>query len=548
MPDPITFSGVADGAQAVQTIMVENLGSHAVSVGCVYLKSLGRSSCGAGSALFGIGSPSATLPVNLAAAGSGVSSFTFPLTYAASGGPADGDELDVEGTPVGATAVETARAPIVGDQSVGPCQLAISPATVNFGTVTIRSPVTKTVTFRNGGQSSCTLGGLAIDPSSGAGFGLSATQAAALSIPAGGATQVPVVFKLAGMGTAMQSQGDLDYHSNDPNHAAGQVPLIAHLDPTNPYAAGWPKWHTDNNNSGQTVSDTSGNTGAVIWKYAGLTSAVQINADGKGHANCGGEAYVNSPIVIADPGGSGAYTVSQLSLDGTLYMLSADGGLLWTKKLRAPRRGDPHPSTPAASKAGNLWVMSGSDGDGKQIYYLSPLGTVEYSASYGEDGFDATPGLGPDGTLYQADDDGQRNSGSDPYSAIAFSASSAGSVNLIAGLSLPLTDESERFGIAIGNDSTSYWGNNGQFFAIGAPASGFKQLKGWPPSGVTIVENSKDDNAVGPVFSDLALDPLNTGFVYTYSSWEDSTPTNCLPFVGCQAGPPLLPCRGSSRR
>jgi outer membrane protein assembly factor BamB len=52
------------------------------------------------------------------------------------------------------------------------------------------------------------------------------------------------------------------------------------------------------------------------------------------------------------------------------------------------------------------------------------------------------------------------------------------------------------------------------------------------------VDNSGDQNALGPVFSDLALDPNGTGFVYTYSSWEDGTPSNCRPSGRCQEGPP----------
>ncbi len=535
VPDPIGYAGVAQGGLATQTITVSNLGTSPVSIGCLYLESLGSSRCGAASALFRIGAASTALPAVLAPAGAGVSSLTFPLTYVASGGTSDADALDVEGVPVGATAVETARAPITGNQTIGPCQLSVAPAAVNFGTVTIAGPVTKSVTFHNGGQSACALGGLGIDPSSATGFGLGPSQPIAISVPAGGSVPVAVTFQLSGTGSATSVQGDLDYQSSDPNHAQGQVPLMASLDPANPYAAGWPKWHYDNNNSGQTVSDTAPNNGSLVWKYPGLTSAVALNAAGKGGADCGGEAYVNSPVVVGDAAGSG-YTVLQLSLDGTLYSLGANGTLLWKKKLSSPQ-GDPHPSTPAASKGGNLWAMSGSDGSGKQIYYLAPSGAVLYSAAYGEDGFDATPGLGPDGNLYQADDDGARGSGNDPYSAMAFSASSGGVVNLIAGLSLPLTAESERFGIAIGNDSVSYWGNNGQFFAIAAPASGFGQLGAWPAKGVTLVDSSKDDNAVGPVFSDLALDPLGTGFVFTYSSWEDSTPTNCDIF-GCQAGPP----------
>jgi outer membrane protein assembly factor BamB len=541
VPNPISYSGVAPGAQATQSITVSNLGTNAVTVDCIRLGSLGNSrgsnACGAASDLFYIGASSVALPATLAPAGTAASSLTFPLTYTASGGTSDGDELDVDGTPVGATAIETARAPIVGDQSLGPCQLSVSPPTLNFGTVTVTAPVTKAVAFHNSGQSSCGLTGLAIDRSSSAAFGLVQGQPSAFSIPAGSTVAVAVVFQLSAAGGMSPSHGSLDFQSGDPSYPTGQVPLVAYLNPANPYAAGWPKWHFDNNNSGQTTSDTSGNAGNVLWTYPGLTSAVDLNAEGKGGSVCGGEAYVNSPVVLGDPTGAGPYSITQLSLDGTLYVLSADGGLLWKKKLSSPQ-GDPHPSTPAAPKDGSLWVISGSDGDGKQIYYFSPAGSVQYSAYYGEDGFDAAPGLGPDGTLYEADDDGQLGSGTDPYSAIAFSAAGGASVNLIAGLALPLTAESERFGIAIGNDSTSYWGNNGQFFAIAAAANGFGQLPAWPANGVTVVDNSGDENALGPVFSDLALDPNGTGYAFTYSSWEDGTPSNCRSSGRCQEGPP----------
>ena len=63
---------------------------------------------------------------------------------------------------------------------------------------------------------------------------------------------------------------------------------------------------------------------------------------------------------------------------------------------------------------------------------------------------------------------------------MAFQASASGAVSLTNGLPLPLTSESERFGVAIGDDSTSYWGNNGQFFGVTAPAPGFGLIPAWP--------------------------------------------------------------------
>ena len=42
---------------------------------------------------------------------------------------------------------------------------------------------------------------------------------------------------------------------------------------------------------------------------------------------------------------------------------------------------------------------------------------------------------------------------------------------------------------------------------------------------MTVASNTSDKNAVGTVFSDLALDPINTNFVYAYTAWEDGTCT-----------------------
>ena len=38
------------------------------------------------------------------------------------------------------------------------------------------------------------------------------------------------------------------------------------------------------------------------------------------------------------------------------------------------------------------------------------------------------------------------------------------------------------------------------------------------------VAGSADNGKVGSVFSDLAIDPVNTGFVYAYAAWDDGPP------------------------
>jgi hypothetical protein len=149
---------------------------------------------------------------------------------------------------------------------------------------------------------------------------------------------------------------------------------------------------------------------------------------------------------------------------------------------------------------------------------------------YGSDGFDACPGLANDGTLFEGDDDGSSVKGSgasgDPYSAIAFSWNGT-TAQVTGGLALPLSIESERFGVVIGADDTSYWGNNGQFFAVSPPASGFTQVAGWPAAGVTLASNATAYAAYTgtAVVSDLALDSLTTGYLYAYSAWEDEVGT-----------------------
>ncbi len=126
------------------------------------------------------------------------------------------------------------------------------------------------------------------------------------------------------------------------------------------------------------------------------------------------------------------------------------------------------------------------------------------------------PLVGNDGTLYEADDDAAVGS-TDPYSAVAFT-SNGTSVTVSAGLFLPITAESERFGIALADDGTSYWGNNGQYFALTSPGSGFKLVATWPATGVTVA--TAPATASSSVTSDVAIDGRVNNYVFAYSAWE----------------------------
>ena len=540
-PDPVGFGVLPAGTAVTQLVTVTNAGSNAALVGCVYLKTLRNNACAGASSVYAFGTvPTGTV---LSAAGSdgGPNSVTFPLVYTSSGN-VDTDELDVDYTPATSFTVKTATDPISGGEALSPCALTFAPTSINFGTVTLGTPLTKSTTLTNGGGSVCTLSGIALDGASDPSYSLPASQVAAFTLAPGASATLSATFNLNNSNTPNQRRGDIDYQSNDPAHPTGQIPLTAALSSANPYATGWPKWHYDNHNSGQTGADTSNNTGAVVWKHPGLLSAAALTASGNSNQYTTGNSdceftNLSTPVVADPPPGSSsagarptAFTRSVL--DGTFYALDQNGNQLWTQKLSDPSN-DAHPSTPAVLKGGNIWAVSGSDARTSAkapidaLYYLSPSGQVLSAAPYGEDGFDACPGLGADGTLFEADDDGEvgKSTSTDPYSAIAFTPTSS-SVTPAAGVPFPLTTESERFGVAIADDDSSFWGNNGQFFGVTPPGSGFALMSGWPAAGVTLTSNATDPNATGPVFSDLALDPLNTGFIYAYSAWEDGVGSN----------------------
>ena len=197
-------------------------------------------------------------------------SFTFTVNYTPSGGNGDLDELDVSYASQGSTASKTATDPILGNQALNPCMLSVKPATLSFGTVGLGTPLTKSVTLSNAGESDCNISGVVLDPASDPSYSLASGQAGSFTIAAGTSATIGVTFSLNNSNTPNQRKGDIDYQSNDPSHATGQIPLIAYLQTNSPYANGWPKWHYDNNNSGKTSADTSNDTGQILWQYTGL--------------------------------------------------------------------------------------------------------------------------------------------------------------------------------------------------------------------------------------------------------------------------------------
>ncbi|MHB8420582.1 MAG: choice-of-anchor D domain-containing protein [Myxococcales bacterium] len=512
-PSPVNFGSWPVGASPppTQTLTATNTGTEPLTVT--------RMGTYNANGIFTLSNGPA-LPATLQPMGS----VGFTVTYVPSGqAGGDSDEVLATWTVADTTvAVRTAQDQLSGNQSLQPCSLALSPSSLSFGNVAPNSPSTKQLSLMNKGLSACQVAGIALGSGTDPYFSIPATQPLSFALQPGSTATVAVTFSPASSSPPLKRTGTLTFQTGDPANPNATVPLSAVINNVTVYSAGWPKWHFDNGNTGQTQADTSSLTGNVAWKF-------QVGAPGSsgGSRRLGGSTYIASPVV--DQNGN----VYQVALSGMLDAVDPTGKSLWGVQLSDPSQ-DSHPSTPAILANGSMFVMSGSDahnggrgGGGSTttvttLYFISPQGAVEFSEPFGEDGFDACPGLGNDGTLFEADDDGpaSSNGSGDPYSALAFSANGS-SVSQIGGLALPISTESERFGIVIANDDSSYWGNNGQFFAVSPPASGFQQVAAWPASGVTLA--TAPFGAVGSVVSDLALDLNNTGNVFAYSAWEALT-------------------------
>src|SRR5262249_38317659 len=151
---------------------------------------------------------------------------------------------------------------------------------------------------------------------------------------------------------------------------------------------------------------------------------------------------------------------------------------------------------------------------------ISSAGAVQYSTTYGIEGFSATPGFGTSGTLFEADDDGIPGNGQpdDPYDAVAFSVA-GGQAQLVRGYKIPFTlgiSSGERLSVVIDRDDTSYWCSGAQCFGLTPPAQGFAPIPGWPKAGITI---APPPFGATDVISDLAMDPNPGGFLFAYDAW-----------------------------
>ena len=161
-------------------------------------------------------------------------------------------------------------------------------------------------------------------------------------------------------------------------------------------ASVWPKFHQGNSCTGLSSVYTH-TTGAVRWT-ARFGAAREAASAG---------AYVGSPTLAADG------TVYQVGGDGAGGHLSAfepvKGAVRWRAPISAPSagRGLSIETTPTVVADGSIFVLSGSENRSVTHFFkVSAQGSVLWSDPGGyTDGFDSSPALGADGTLYLAYDD-----------------------------------------------------------------------------------------------------------------------------------------------
>ncbi|MHB1844935.1 MAG: outer membrane protein assembly factor BamB family protein [Deltaproteobacteria bacterium] len=354
-------------------------------------------------------------------------------------------------------------------------------------------------------------------------------------------------------GSPLTRSGTLDFQTGDPANPTAAVPLTATVQNNVAYAPGWPKWHHDNGNTGLTTANTGNLTGSIAWKYfVGVPPTVGFCANATCTSRiCVPSTYINSPVV---DGQGNVYQVGMnatglstcadslqaYGTSSTLYSISAAGAQNWATSV-SQIAFDPHPSTPAILASGNLEVAaageiptpSGSTAPSVLYDVTGATGAIVAQQPFGEDGFDGSPGVGNDGTLFEGDDDGLPAAGglpalgTDPYDLLAFKIQANGQFAPVGQIQLPFyngkQNGSERFGVTIGSDDTSFWCNDGQCLALSPPGSGFAPLSGWPSGGVTV--SAGDSTTIsgldGLVVGDLAVDFQNTGNVYAYGAWED---------------------------
>jgi outer membrane protein assembly factor BamB len=498
-PSPVSFGQVLVGSTTSQEVTGTNTGTELLTVTSLRTEN--------NNGIFVI-SQAPSFPLTLDPS----QAFDLIVSYTPSASDGGNQDQLLGVFTVADPAVEprTVQDQLAGSPAPGPCSLSIVPTAVNFGNVAVGVTALKEVTLSDMGNVPCQVSQIAFSASTDPYFGLGAGQATLMTLQPGAPQTISVSFSPTSQNGPPVRLGRLTFQTGDATNPNATVPLSATIQNPSVYADGWPKWHLDDFNSGQSSANTLWLQGVVAWKF-------KIGVPGSGRT------YINSPVISTVTGLNPApgYLIYQVNTQGVLYGLANNGALAFMTALSG-LSDNPQPSTPAVLADGSIVVALGSAGNPSNLYYLSNTGIVTFSAAFGNGGFDSCPALSQDGTLLLADAYGASAAcggvaGSDPFSALAFTANAAGAWIQAAGLALPFSKVAGSFGVAVDANDNSYWGNDGTFFAVSSPAAGFAQVVPWPACGMTLTP------AGVSAVSNLELDAAVTGNLYAYSAWEVGT-------------------------
>ncbi len=440
-PNPVTFGQVQPGNSVTVQITGTNTGTENLNVVGLTTQT--------GDPAFSIAA-APTLPVALTPG----QTFTITIQYAPTNANGDQDTLvGVFTVADPAVGQRPANDPLNGNAPAGPCNLAINPRSVSFGYVTVGKSATKGVVLQNTGTGTCHVANVALASGTDPYFAL-VSPPASIAIPASTTATIQVSFAPTSANAPTLRKGTLEFASDDPNNGTASVPLVGSIQNTF-YAGSWPKWHRDNGNTGLSNANTAATTNHVQWKLS-------LGAPPK---NSWGQAtYIMSPVLAADD------TVYQLGFapsgqtNGNLYAVNhTTGQIVWQTPVTGPEN-SAQESTPTVLSNGNIFLMTGGEQHNvPQFYQISPSGSVLWSTANSDDGYDSCPGLGYDGTLYEADDDLK--------AIVAYTNTTSGTptIKWTGALGCATSDWNcwlESFSGAIGPDGSSYWSAGGDAMAM----------------------------------------------------------------------------------
>ncbi|HUB07176.1 MAG TPA: choice-of-anchor D domain-containing protein [Myxococcales bacterium] len=490
-PASLSFGTVAVGTQAVETLGLANGGETACTISAIALA--------AGSDPAFAVDPATPATLSIAPGGTGSLSVDFLVASALPPLVRNGT-LTFQSTDPNQPTLSVPLTATLSNQGF-PCSLTVSPASLNWGTVSPNTPTGLQVLVTNVGSQSCQVSSIALSTTTDPTFTLASS--AGFSLAAGQANGIGVQFDAPNASAPNLHTGDLLFATTDPTQPNVDVPLTAQTPTNTPYAGGWPKWHNDNTDEGLSAADTSKLTGTVAWKFP-------VGAPGPASTYNPVPSYANSPVV------DGTGNVYQVGMSGTLYAVNGSGSQLWTAALESPAY-DPHPATPIIAKDGTLFIETGADGPAAgveitaNLYHVAANGSIlsTLPASGAGDGFDVCPSISNGGLLFDGDDSG---------GVYDFAIQPGGTLVQQSLLALPILGSYERVALAIGPDDTSYWCSGINCEAVSPPAAGFQPLSTWPASGVQPVAAAAGVTRSN-VASDLALD-VQTGYVLAVIGWS----------------------------